>query len=137
MSRYVSFIIKETDNQCEEIVNSLAIGTFQNFYELEEYLGSKSRVVSLEYLRELRRLLFPVIQVLIQYNDTQISYYDDFGYPKGKNSIYKKELDGNDFNPSNSLSAFAGRKTLLLYSVIDTLIDILEWDNKYVCYVEI
>lgn len=119
----------------------LEIAYFRKFYELDDFISSKSEKiddfnykVSYEVLKELKEELQPTIRVLIQIPERLLHKYDEaMNYPK-KYKLESDELIHDEFNPVMSQSAFAGWKALRLYNAVCVMIDLLNDNEDY--YIE-
>lgn len=123
-------IKKENDSNFK-----LEIAYFRNFYELDDFIRSRSEKINdllfkvdYEVLKELKEELQPTINVLIQIPERLLHKYDDSVYPK-KYKLDSDDLIHDEFNPVTTSSAFAGWKAIKLYTAVCTMINFLD-DNK-------
>lgn len=123
-------IKKENDSNFK-----LEIAYFRKFYELDDFIRSRSEKINdflfkvdYELLKELKEELQPTINVLIQIPERLLHKYDDSVYPK-KYKLDSDDLIHDEFNPVTTSSAFAGWKAIKLYTAVCTMINFLD-DNK-------
>lgn len=109
---------------------------FRNFYALanmfrrEQMLPniespdepSYEYAVTEEKLEAIHRMIEPIYLELIKLHPNKLGYYDEKGYPKKYNELFF----GNEFDPTNSQSAFAGQKLVKLYQRINALLEIMD-----------
>lgn len=90
-------------------------------------------VVSKDTFEQLLRLIEPIAEVLQGYTDSQISYYDDNGYPQ---ELLEKFYT-NEFSPASATTAFAGYKLIKLYRNVLCILELIEendTDDFYITF---
>lgn len=137
MSAEVCFTIRKKN----EPGNEATICWFSNFYRLSGFIREHCEVgdnedflVSEETLELLYKTLKPIYETLSVYSESQIRYFDDFGYPE---ELFSK-FYSLDFWSSSPQDNPCGWKLIKLYYFVSTFINFYD-DNDYyeiICYPE-
>ena len=123
MSKHCGFKIKLDAEQ------PIYVGVFQNFYPLDLFFQDNERITE-EDLKSLLNEIRPVVRVLLTYTPEQIRLYDEEGYPTKVSERVRADLAFGEFSVYYANYSFAGVKILKLYSVVKTLIEMLDpYDN--------
>lgn len=110
---------------------SIELAYFRKYFELDDYVRCHATrkpeeeeiyLIDLDFLTSLQNQITPIYEQLVKIPTPLIAKYDDSGYPEK----YDKYFYGNDFNPRDSGSAFAGAKLMRLYRRVDTMIELFE-----------
>ena len=135
------FVLRDSKTK-EQIIE---LFSFRNYHELANFFRktpmlpntdgteepSYEYATNAELLTQLKLHIDPIYRELSVLPANTVDYYDENGYP----AKYKKLFFGNEFDPTDSRSSFAGSKLMRLYHRIDALFELfanLEYDeNKH------
>ena len=125
------FVLRNSKTK-EQVVE---LFSFRNYHEMANFFRrtpmlpningtdepSYEYAVNAEVLTQLKLHIDPIYRELSVLPANTVDYYDENGYP----AKYRKLFFGNDFDPTDSRSSFAGNKLIRLYQRIDALSELL------------